>query len=167
MINRAYRVGFGIFLSGLMLGLGACSSKDESILRDRLQEHHLEFSMLQQSEKVIFRRNDGQSVILLLSYLPLRSKSSEVFILSTYPNMRAFSLRLASNPPLKIEQISRDELPKALREHTPSWFKSYRIIFPKSETKSMQLYIKDATSGELRKVLFAKEAKYLLHPTKK
>lgn len=155
---------FGTIALGMVLCLGGCAAKSDRQIYERLQGHRTEFSMLQQSEKVLFKHGEGDTTVVLVTYLPRESKEGELFILSAYPGDGVVlnRMRLADMAPGKIEKISREELPDALRRRTPGWFSSYRILFPHVSGKKLTLTLQDATTGELRQLLFVKGPKYLV-----
>jgi len=82
---------------GALLWLGGCAGKSDQQIYRQLQAHREDFTMLQQSQKIFFRHGEGNTTVVIASYLPHSSSESEVFILSVYPpgEIRLSRVRLA------------------------------------------------------------------------
>ncbi len=160
--RKTKRKGTAGVLAALLL-ISGCASKEDTRLFENIRKESPELRTLQQTEKAIFERGDANETIVIATYLPEASRSSERFVVAVYPEERldrTHAFLLNDEAPLSRRQVSRDTLPRRIRRTLPPWFVLYRLDFPRTDKTKLLLTIRNVR-GEKRELAFYKGPKYL------
>ncbi len=150
----------------ILLALSACASKEEVAAYRQFSKESSRLSLLQQSEKLIFRPGDANETIVLVHYLPTDDGEVEHLILAGNPSERfndaAFrSSRLSGKEPLTVTKVSRGSLEESLQRVIPRWFSIYSVEYPGTTSSKFPLTL--TIGKETKSVYFYKKPKYLIN----
>ncbi len=149
---------------GLLVSIQGCSSKSDEALFSKIHKRSGELAQLQQTQRVILKKEEGSSDILIVSYFYKKDAKTEDFIIATYPQKSVSIRRITIEKGIRanrVSRISRASLPKTLSKTIPHWFALYKVEFPHTKAKRFKMHI-ISSNGVSEDVYFYKGPKYLI-----
>lgn len=151
---------------GLVFAIEGCADKADRELYRHIHQRAPELKTLQQSEKVLFPGKEGNTTIVIATYLPDPAGRRETFVTALYPKsaVAVEHFTLQGQKPVEIREIRRSDLPPEVAETIPAWFGIYRLRFAEQQGKRLMLHV-PGPEGNSRDIPFYKGPKYLVtHP---
>ncbi len=149
---------------GILFAMQGCSSKEDQVLFAKIHKRSPELSQLQQTQRVILKKEEGKSDILIISYFYNKNSPTEDFIVASYPqgavSMRRITIEKGISPS-RVSSLSRSQLPSSLSNTIPNWFTLHRLKFPHTKAKRFKMHIV-GSNGISEDIYFYKGPKYLI-----
>jgi len=155
--------GWPVILA-MLLGMAGCTTKEDRVLFETVKTHSGRLRAAQQTEEIVFQPGTEEESILIATYLPKESGAEgEAFVMACAPGdqLHPGDFRLEGKKALHIGRISHRLLPSSLKGSIPSWFETYRVLYPAVTQKRFSLSMEKG--GKRYSRFFYKGPKYLVN----
>jgi hypothetical protein len=153
----------------LIFFLSACTTKDETKLREHFEQRKHYHKQLMKTEKVQLYEGNLTKVLLTATYLnesgTPKDKQEERFIIGLYvddeqlPRMYDFNLTLEGHQPTEVTLLKPSDVRLKNISFVSDWNQFYLMTFPHIKQDRFSLVFESAQYGKGR-LEFAKKAKY-------
>lgn len=151
----------------LILLLSGCSFRKEKVLLEEFAKAKVYHQRLIKTEKLQFYDHNTTALLLTATYLG-ETERGEAFAVGIYrededapkPGGEGLQIRLNGKPPLSIEPLSDEDMKNL--PFVVKWMRHYRLTFPRTESKKLQMEIDLSDLGKKGSITFGKIPKYML-----
>ena len=156
-----------LILTALILfSLVGCATKEEKRFYKDITKNSSRYESLRDTQKIILGDTKESESIILISYLRSSSNScdkKERFIvsISSDDDNLIKSITLEGHKPISKIKISRDKLPKTIKQMVPKWFDSYLYTFMPTKLKRFRLIVDTLKYGQ-KSIYFYKDRRYII-----